>query len=549
MLVGRMPCLPLWRGQRAPLWRVTMTCALIGAAAFFSSSTQVLAQALTPDMLAPTQGGFAPPESSPLRRTADNDVPASYGNPPASGASDTGYDSLNRKRRTKPYPGTPKRAFVGPGNPTNPPPLVPPRVTPPVSSGVAGTATGQPTRRALKLDDDPFGQVGNYVGGFLVKEAVEVSGGYDSNPARFQQPKGSAFYMIAPELQATSDWTRHAVSVDLRGSYTSYGTQFPPMIDCDCNPPQLTPSPAPVNIDRPAFNGKIDGRIDVTRDTRITSELRASIGTDNPGSPNIQAGLERYPLDTTIGGSVGIEQDFNRLQLQTAGNIDRTTYQFSELTDGTSTSNDDRNFNQYGGQARLSYDLMPGLKPFTEVEADSRVHDLNVDRNGFQRDSTGGYIKVGTTFEFSRLLTGDIAIGYGQRDYQDPRLNKLTGLLTSGSLVWTATGLTTVRFITTSSIDETTIPDVSGSLSRNYTFEVDHAFRRWLIATGKFGFGTTDYQQARSDNSYFVEGDLIYKLTRTLAIKASVRHDWLKSNIPSADSSETIAMLGVRIQR
>ena len=91
--------------------------------------------------------------------------------------------------------------------------------------------------------------------------------------------------------------------------------------------------------------------------------------------------------------------------------VDRTVYQESKLTDGTSTTNDDRNFNQFGGVGRVSYDLLPGLKPFGEVEGDSRVHDLQLDRNGFARNSSGGYVKAGTTFEFSRLLTGEISIG------------------------------------------------------------------------------------------------------------------------------------------
>jgi hypothetical protein len=540
---------------------VAAVCVL-SSAALFSVMTRAAAQALTPDMLAPMQGGFAPPELSPLRRTtatsntrnvASNDGPAtSLESPAASGASGTGYDSLNRTRkRPKPYPGTPKPAFVGPGNPTNPPPLVPPRVTPPVSPSFAGTADGQPPRRKLRIDDDPFGQVGNYVGGFLVKEAVEASGGYDSNPGRFQKPRGSSVYVIAPELQATSDWTRHAVSVDLRGTYTGYGNKFPANAD-DCSSSGCTGplvSPAPVNLDRPDFTGKIDGRLDVARDTRITSELRLRLSTDNPGSPNIAAGLEKYPIYATFGGTVGVEQDFNRLQLQANGNIDRTSYQFSQLTDGTSASNDDRNFNQYGGQARLSYDWKPGLKPFVEVEGDQRVHDLNADFQGFQRDSVGGYVKAGSTFEFSQLLTGELSAGWALRNYQDPRLSQLSGLLTSASLVWTASGLTTVRLTATSSIDETTLANVSGSLSRDYSVQVDHAFRRWLLGTAKFGYGTTDYQGTRFDNRYYVEGDLIYKLTRTLAIKGSVRHDWLVSSAVGANSDETIVLLGVRVQR
>ena len=491
-------------------------------------------------MLAPSIGGFAPVQSSPLRpgndREATGSLPRAYGTPPAAGAADTGNDSLNRRRKTKPYPGTPKPRFVGPGNPPNPP-LQAPRVTAPVSPSFAGTAEGAPPRRRLKIDDDPFGQVGNYVGGFLVKEAVEVSGGYDSNPGRFSQPRGSSIYKVAPELQATSDWSRHALNLDLRGSFTGYGTRFPDQTG------------SPVDLDRPNLDGKLSGRIDVTRDTRIVSGLRLRVATDNPGSPDVQVGLSKYPIYANFGGTVGVEQDFNRLQLQVNGNADRTAYQYSKLTDGRSSSNDDRNFNQYGAQARLSYDWMPGVKPFAEVEGDTRVHDLQFDRNGYQRDSNGAYVKAGSTFEFSRLLTGEIAAGYSWRDYQDPRLKQLSGLLTSASLVWTATGLTTVKLDATSSINETTLGGVSGSLSRDYSVQVDHAFRRWLIGTAKFGYGTTDYEGTRFDRRYFAEADLVYKLTRTFAIKGTVRRDWLKSDAPGVNSAETVVMLGVRVQR
>ena len=106
-----------------------------------------------------------------------------------------------------------------------------------------------------------------------------------------------------------------------------------------------------------------------------------------------------------------------------------------------------------------------------------------------------------------------------------------------------------MAFLITSSIDETTLPGVSGSRSNDYTFTVDHAFRRWLVGTAKFGYGTTDYDGTRFDNRYFVEGDLVYKLSRTFHIKAQVRHDWLESSIAGANSDATVVMLGLRIQR
>jgi hypothetical protein len=412
----------------------------------------------------------------------------------------------------------------------------------PIPPAMAGTVVGQPLRKRLRIDDDPFGAVGDYAGSFFIKSAVEFSGGYDTNPGRTFVPRGSPFYVIAPEFLAVSDWERHAVVADLRGSFTGYGNTFPP-------PTNGTISSAPTNVDRPDFTGHIDGRLDVTRDTRLTAQLRLRVATDNPGSPNVQAGLAKYPIYTTLGGTFGVDQNFNRLQLSGGGTVDRTVYQNSVLTDGEVTTNDDRNFNQYGGVGRVSYDLLPGVKPFGEIEGDSRVHDVRFDRAGFRRDSSGGYAKAGTSFEFSRLLIGEISVGYAARDYVDPRLNRLQGLLTSASLTWSATPLTTAKFYSDTSIGETTLPGVSGVLVHTYTVEVDHDFRRWLTAIGKFTFGTLDYQgDNRHDKTYTLSGDLIYKLNRNLWVKGTLRRDMLDSNIPGSSSASTVVMLGVRLQ-
>jgi hypothetical protein len=550
--------------------------ALLPCLALFAFEPPAEAQTLTADLLRPVRDGFVSPQDSPLRRTNSNssetegnssdtaggkDVPApsrigripKYGVPAASGASDTGFDSLNRKRKKpKFYPGQAKpKPPPGPGSPARAASLgavrlsVPPSQSAnktPIPPAMAGTVAGQPPRKRLRIDDDPFGAVGDYAGSFLIKSAVELGGGYNTNPARTFVPKGSPFYVVSPEFLAVSDWERHAVVADLRGSFTGYGNNFPP-------PTDGTISSAPVDLDRPDFTGHIDGRLDVSRDTRVLGQVRLRLSTDNPGSPNIQAGLARYPVYTTLGSTVGVDQSFNRLQLSAGGTVDRTVYTDSKLTDGTSTTNDDRNFNQFGGLGRVSYDLIPGLKPFGEIEGNIRSHDLLVDRNGYQRNSSGGSARAGTTFELSRILTGEVSIGWTARTYEDPRLLPLQGLLTSASLVWVATPLTTTKFFATTSIDETTVPAVSGVLTHTYTAEVDHDFRRWLTGVGKFTWGTQQYQgDARVDRFYSVSGDLIYKVNRTLWVKGTLRRDWLNSNIPGNSTASTVALVGVRVQ-
>jgi hypothetical protein len=566
------------RRKRAMILRALLAClALIAIEA-----GRAHAQTLTPDLFRPVPGGFVSPQNSPLRKISDNtgidptdsaidpasddtlrrkdtrapsrigQVP-SYGLPAASGASDSGFDSLNRTRKKpKLYPGQPKpKPPPGPGSP---PPVeskwplrlsIPPSETAnktPLAPAMAGTVDGQPPRKRLKVDDDPFGAVGDYAGSFLIKSAVELSGGYDTNPGRLPQEKGLPFWMVAPEFLAVSDWERHALVADLRGSFTGYGGNLPATVDGAA-------SPSPTNVDRPNFNGHVDGRFDISEDTHLTAQARLLVSTDNPGSPNIQAGLARYPVYASFGGTFGFDQKFNRLEISAGATVDRTVYQDSTLTDGTTSTNDDRNYNQYGGLARVSYELTPALKPFVEVEGDSRVHDLPLDRDGYARDSTGGYAKGGTSFEFSRLLTGEVSLGYSERDYVDPRLGRLDGLLTAGSLVWTPTPLTTARFVSSTSIDETIVPGVSGVLTHLYTVEVDHDFRRWLTAIGKFTYGTLDYQgDGRFDKIYSIEGDVVYKLTRNLWIKGTLRRDILNSNFIGSSSASTVVMLGVRVQ-
>jgi hypothetical protein len=540
------------------------------------SGTPAAAQTVTADLFSSTRTSQAMSPDSPLRRTVaetndpftspktrdDNKArPApsrigqipKYDVPAASGAADSGYDSLNRKRqKAKYYPAQVRpKPPVGPGSP---PPIasdtqlrqsLPPSAMAhktPLPPAMAGTVAGQPPRKRLKVDDDPFGAVGDYAGSFLIKSAVEVSTGYDSNPGRLAAAQGRASYAIAPEFLAVSDWERHALVADLRGSFTGYAGNLTP----NANGMALS---APLDVDRPNFNGHVDGRLDVSRDLRLTGQGRLFVSTDNPGSPNVQAGLARYPIYTTLGGTVGIDQTFNRLQVSAGATVDRTDYTNSKLTDGSSLTNDDRNFSQYGGVGRASYEWMPGLKPFVEVQADNRVHDRKLDRSGFARDSTGGYVKGGTSFEFTRLLTGEIGVGYAARDYADPRLNRLDGMLVSSSLVWTATPLTTAKFTSDTTITETTLPGTSGVLTHLYTVEIDHDFRRWLTTIGKFTWGELDYQgNNRTDKIYTLSGEAIYKLSRNFGLRGTLRRDGLDSNLPGNSTASTVVMLGVRAQ-
>src|SRR5262249_46308426 len=168
----------------------------------------------------------------------------------------------------------------------------------------------------------------------------------------------------------------------------------------------------------------------------------------------------------------------------------------------------------------------------------------------FDRDADGITRKVGTTFEITRKLTGEISVGYLTRTYKDPQLPDLRGLIASSSLVWTATGLTSVKLTATSSADESTVPGVSGLFRRDVGIEVNHAFRRWLLGTLKVGWGLDEYVGLdREDKRYAASVGLVCKLSPQMQLKGELREVWLRSNVSGVDYTATVLLVGLRLQR
>jgi hypothetical protein len=495
------------------------------------------------------------PDQTPVGQKPKFEVPK-YGNPPAAGAGKTGFNSgaplrrlgdargLRLSTQRVALPSAPlDRLGTAVTSPIMRPSLPRPAALTPDRTDAERAAALFATRHQPSIDQNPrlrprveidaYEPLGLRAGAFVLRPAIDVTGGYDTNPARSNNAVGSSVVIVSPELKAQSTWSRHELRADLRGSYITY--------------PGYDEQP---KLDRPNVDARVFGRIDATHETRLEGEGRLLVGTDNPGSPNIQAGLAKLPIFTTVGSTVGLNQRFSRWDFALRGTLDRVDYHDSVLTDGSIATNADRNFNQYGGQFRASYEVLPGVKPFAEVAVDTRLRDQQFDRFGLQRSSRGQSVRAGTTFEPTRMVTGEIALGYLKRSYDDPTLPDLGGLLVDGSLIWSASALTTATLTARTTADEAVTPGVAGTFRRDVGLQVDHAFRRWLIGTAKLGYGLDIYQGSpREDNRYSASVAVTYKLTRTVQVKGEFRQDWLQSNQPGTDYSASTMLLGMRLQR
>jgi len=388
-----------------------------------------------------------------------------------------------------------------------------------------------PPRRRAAAEEDPYAPLGLRLGNVTLKPGLTSSVGYDTNPQRTagSTRKGSAFGRLEGDLDVQSDWNVHELKGRLRGGYSRFFRDE--------------------NASRPDGEGNLDLRLDASRDTRILLETRGRIDTQRPGSPDLTSAVVGRPLIYQYGASAGVTHDLNRLQMTLRGSVDRSDYEDGKLSNGGIVSQRDRNQTQYGLRLRAAYEVTPGFRPFVQGEIDTRDFDQAVDFSGYRRSSDGATVRVGSTFEISRQLTGEISVGYQNRRYDDARLRDLKGIIGDAAILWSPTPLTTVTLRGTSELGDTTIAGSSGTTARRVSLEVAHALRRNLTVTGLASFGRTEYEgQGLREDLASVGARVEYKLTRTVAIRASFTHERLNSTAQNSDYTANIAQVGLRLQ-
>ncbi len=360
-------------------------------------------------------------------------------------------------------------------------------------------------RRRSRLEDvEAFDPLGVRFGAFTLKPGIEASGGYDTNPNRVPRPaSGSTVLRTDVTLDAASDWERHALTAVLRG------TQY-----------RFFDAPA---ADRPEADGALRLRLDALRDTTIDIDTTARLTTQQPGIEQPFVGSSRgQVLEGGVGA--GVTQRFGDAAIGLRGAYGRQVYEDIPLGNGQALDQSDRNLDSYALTLRGSYEISPGLRPFAEATIDRRVYDRTIDAGGYERSSSGQSVRAGTVLEFTRLVTGEASIGYGQRTYDDPRLQPVDGVLANASLVWTPTALTTVRLKAATELSETTVAGASGAVVQSAGVEVTHTLRRWLALSGVLDGSRTVYQGVPITEDRLTAGlRLDWKLNRSAVVRRASR--------------------------
>jgi hypothetical protein len=388
-------------------------------------------------------------------------------------------------------------------------------------------------RKRLKTpeDEDPYEQLGIRAGAFLLKPAIELYGGYETNPNSSNvDPQGSAYGRTKAELDAESDWARHAFRGRIEGEYTAYD-EFP-----DLNAPRYS------------ADGAL--RIDARRDLRLDFALRSALDSQSPGDPDLPDDVKGRPQNFRTGASAGATWKPNRLSVGGIGEVDRRVYEDAETNSGGIIDNEDENYTAYEVRLRTGYELDPGLEPFVEASVNRRNYDLKINDSGVLHDSSGFRTYLGVRIEPDPIWALEAKLGYGEQEAEDPTIPVQDGLVAQGSLIWRPSALTT--FWLTAEKDFSPTSRECCVIADEFTAELrfEHDFRRYLTLSGSLKFDQEKYSMIDYTlRNFDAELGLEYKFNRTVSAKARVAHERVVSTIEGEDYETSVIEVGLRVQR
>jgi hypothetical protein len=369
---------------------------------------------------------------------------------------------------------------------------------------------------------ETYDQAGIKLGGFLYKPAIEIMGGYASNPGRQPNAAGSPEVVVAPELSIRSQFERYELNADMRFAYTDTTAQQ--------------------TLSHPTAEARVNGRYDVTERTHFVAEGRFLNDT------LVTPGFAQQPRATTFGATAGDVQQFDKLEVAAKGSFDRVVFNDGMLAPNVVLNTQDRNYSQPGAQMRVSCAISPEISPFIDLGYDRREHDIKVDFNGVRRDSTGLTGRGGVALN-AGSLSGDVSVGYLVRRFDAPNMPNVAGWIADATLAWAADPTTTFVLVARSQASETPAANIFGILSRDVIVQVDHKFEPWLVGTLRAGYGQDRFVGTdRVDDRFFVAGGGVYKLSRMVQLKSDLRAEWNRSNLPMNNVLALTGLFGVRVQ-
>ncbi len=378
-------------------------------------------------------------------------------------------------------------------------------------------------------EENPYAPLGMRVGTFNVIATLEQGMTATDNANYGSTPKGAILSETTLRLNAASDWSRHSALLNAYGTYRK--------------------SVSGEEVEDPSAG--VDGtlNLDINRDLRAIAKVGYNLRRETASSPVVLPPGVSRPLRHELNGSIGLQKGLGKFKVTTTAAINRLAYGDADSPTGP-VSQEERNSTLYTGALRLGYEISPALTPFVEAEIGRRNYDMRLDTAGYARSSDRLGAKAGVEVNLGEKLNGEMSVGWINENFDDNRLDDVSGLTTNARLAWSPERGTVVNFDASTTVEGTTTAGESGSILYSSTVGVERQIRSNLSAAASLSLGYRDYiGLAGRDLTFAGETSLTWWLNRYAGLKGRYRYEQVASTLPNRDSQVNSVFLGLTLQK
>lgn len=371
------------------------------------------------------------------------------------------------------------------------------------------------------------------MGGFWLYPEVTLGAEFNSNVfAAEEDPEEDIIYHINPELELTSRWTTHELGFSLAAPTRIYA-EFDDNSTTD-------------------VIGTVDGRLDIYRDFYIHGGASYGDMTE-PLSSSPTNALLAEPIEyTRWAASAGFVKAFNRVRISGEVRQTQSDYDDGVFFDSSPAEQDDRDRTVTEAGVRLDYAVSPLTALFVSVGANERDYDLDPPDAPINRDSQGYEALVGANFDLTRLMRGEIGVGYLTQEYDEPAVGETSGLAVRANFEWYPDELVTVSFGAAREIADAGAVGAASYIANNVSFGIDYEMRRNVIIGLELDYSFDDYSGIdREDTRGAAVFKVDYLVNRGMALFGEVgRYEQSSEGLQLGREYDIDrAVIGVRLRR
>ncbi|HWK44782.1 MAG TPA: outer membrane beta-barrel protein [Stellaceae bacterium] len=392
------------------------------------------------------------------------------------------------------------------------------------------SAPGAEDRLSVSQRPRPdYDELGARVGGFIIKPAMDLSEMLDTNIFATKAPQQSDFVTdIMPGVDVVSDFSRHSLSLQASGDIRRFARSQAEDVE--------------------NFVTAANGRYDISDSNFILLGGGFQQQHEDRGSPDAVNGINPTQYHVA-NGTFGYNYTPYRVGFTLDSSVTHYSFDNVPTSSGTVINQTGRDRTEYGVTPRLSYEIIPAYRAFIQSTYNQRDYDHKFDASGFQRSSHGYSFALGTGYEISRIINGEVYVGYQNQSYDDSRLKDNGGVIFGGNLLWNPTQLTSVKLNIARTIEETTLTGASGYFQTVLAVTGEHELLRNLLLSVTPAYVRSEYQGiSRTDDYFQVSAGMKYLVNHRLSLGAQASYRMRSTTISASDYDREQYTVSGRLQ-